>query len=96
MVNRMSLDLGTARTNEPIIMNRWKYLFVGECTGDVTIRLGDPSASPLDPNEFDKLTEIEEFKYLYVTNTAQSGETLNIYFEEERLDMPVVQIGKGE
>lgn len=90
----MSLDLGSARTNHPINMHRWKYLFVGDCTGDVTIRLGDPSGSPLDPNEFDKLTEIEDFKYLYVTNTTQSGKILAIYFEEERLDMNAVQIGR--
>ena len=90
----MSLDLGTARSNEPIIMNRWRYLFVGDCTGDVTIRLDDPSGSPLDPNEFDKLTGIEELEYLYVTNTAQSGYELNIYYEEERPGMPEVQIGR--
>ena len=83
-MDRMSLDLGTARTNFPIIMNRWKYLFVGDCTGDVTIRLGSVSASSLDPNEFDKLTEIEEYLHIYVTNTAQSGKVLNIYYEEEK------------
>ena len=94
MVNRMSLDLGTARTNTVFPMNKWKYLFVGDCTGDVTIKLGDPSASPLDPNEFDKLTELEDFKYLYVTNTTQSGKELNIYFEEERFDVCGVEIGR--
>jgi hypothetical protein len=95
MVNRMSLDLGTARANDSIIMNRWKYLFVGDCTGDVTIRLGEPSASALDPNEFDKLTGIEDIKYLYVTNIAQSGFELNIYFEEEKNDMPGIDIDIG-
>ena len=94
MVNRMSLDLGTARTNSPITMHRWAYLFVGDCTGDVTIKLGDPSASPLDPNEFDKVSEIEDFNYLYVTNTAQSGKVLNIYFEEEKLGVVSVDIGR--
>jgi len=80
----MSLDLGTARSNFPIIMNRWKYLYVGNCTGDVTIKLGSVSSSALDPNEFDKLTEIEEYLHIYVTNTAQSGKELNIYYEEEK------------
>lgn len=94
MINRMSLDLGTARTNHSIIMNRWGYLFVGDCTGDVTIKIGDPSGSPLDPNEFDKLTGIEDFKFLYVTNTAQSGEKLVIYFEEERFDAVTIEIGR--
>jgi hypothetical protein len=94
MVNRMSLDLGTARTNTSFPMNRWKYLFVGECTGDVTIKLGDPSGSPLDPNEFDKLTGIDDFKFFYVTNTAQSGKVLNLYFEEERFDADGIEIGR--
>ena len=78
----MSLDLGTARDRIPIHMRRWKYLFVGECTGDALIRLGSPSASPLDPSEFDKLTDIDMFRYLYVSNDAQTGKFLNIYYEE--------------
>jgi hypothetical protein len=84
-MDRLVFDLGTARNKEPVIMNRWKYLFVGECTGDALIALGSPNTSPLNPAEFDKLTDIEEFKHLYVTNSAQSGHSLNIYFEEERL-----------
>ena len=83
-MDRMSLDLGTARNNFPVMMNRWRYLFVGECTGDVTIKLGSSSASALDPNEFEKLTDINEYKFLYITNTAQAGKELNIYYEEER------------
>lgn len=85
-MDRMSLDLGIARTDFPIIMKRWKYLFVGDCTGVVTIKLGAVSASPLNPNEFDKLTGIENYKFLFVDNTAQVGEELNIYFEEEDLE----------
>ena len=88
-MDRMSLDLGTARTNFPIIMKRWKYLFIGECTGTVTIKLGSTSTSPLDPNEFDKLTGIENYKFLYIDNDAQPGEELNIYFEEEDIDKEV-------
>jgi hypothetical protein len=80
----MSLDLGTARNNYPITMNRWRYLFVGECTGNATIKLGSSSASGLDPNEFEKLTDIAEYRFLFVTNTAQSGFVLNIYYEEEK------------
>jgi hypothetical protein len=85
-MDRLVFDLGIARNKEVINMNRWKYLFVGECTGDALIALGSPNTSPLDPAEFDKLTDIEEFKHLYITNTAQSGYTLNIYFEEEKLE----------
>jgi hypothetical protein len=83
-MDRMSLDLGTARNNFSITMNRWRYLFVGECTGDATIKLGSPSASGLDPNEFEKLTDIGEYRFLFITNTAQAGEDLNIYYEEEK------------
>ena len=84
-MDRLSLDLGTARDETPIIMKRWKYLFIGDCTGVVTVKLGSVASSPLDPNEFDKLTGIEEYKFLFVTNTAQTGEELNIYFEEEEV-----------
>ena len=82
-MDRMSLDLGTARNNYAIQMNRWRYLFVGECTGDVTIKLGSISASALNPDEFEKLTDISEYKYLFITNAAQSGDVLTIYYEEE-------------
>jgi hypothetical protein len=88
----MSLDLGTARTNEPIIMHRWAYIFIGDCTGDVTIKVGDPSGSPLDPNEFDKITGIEDFKYLYVTNTTQADDKLVMYYEEIRDDVPIIDV----
>ena len=90
-MDRMSLDLGTARDNEPIRMNRWKYLFIGDCTGDVTIKLGSMSSSSLDPNEFEKLTDIEEYQHLYVTNTAQSGKELSIYFEEEKTEYTIIE-----
>lgn len=92
-MDRLSLDLGIARDEEPIIMKRWKYLFVGDCTGVVTIKLGSVASSPLNPNEFDKLTGIEDYKFLFVTNTAQTGEELNIYFEEEETD-EMVEIEK--
>ena len=92
-MDRMSLDLGTARDRIPITMRRWKYLFVGECTGDVLIRLGSPSASPLDPSEFDKLTDIDMFKYLYISNDAQSDKELNIYYEEYPEEMEINKNG---
>jgi hypothetical protein len=85
-MDRMSLDLGIARTDVSIPMKRWRYLFVGNCTGIVTFKLGSKSGSPLNPTEFDKLTNIEEYKFMYITNTAQSGEELNLYFEEEKVD----------
>ena len=84
-MDRMVFDLGTTRDKTPVTMRRWKYLFVGKCTGDVLIALGSPNASPLDPGEFDKLEDIEEYKYMYVTNSAQTGESLSIYFESNNL-----------
>jgi hypothetical protein len=88
-MDRMSLDIGTARTNFPIIMKRWKYLYIGECTGDVELKLGSMTASPLDPNEFEKITGIEDYYFLFVTNTAQAGKVLTVYFEEEEIEMNV-------
>ena len=85
-MDRMSLDLGIARDNEPIIMRQWKVLFVGACTGDATIKLGSRSASALNPTEFERLTEIEEYRMLYITNTAQTGKELNIYYEEKNTE----------
>ena len=84
-MDKLSLDLGTERTNFPVIMNRWKYLFIGECTGEVTIKLGSLTSSSLNPNEFEKLTGIEDYYFLFVTNTAQAGKKLNVYFEEEEI-----------
>lgn len=81
-MDRMELSLATERNNYPIIMKEWKYLFVGVCTGDVTIRLGSTSGSELDPNEFDKLTEIYEYQHLYITNSVQTGKKLVLYYEE--------------
>jgi hypothetical protein len=85
-MDRMSLDLGVARDDLAIPMKRWRYLFIGECSGVVTFKLGSMSGSPLNPYEFDKLTGLEEYKFMYVTNTAQTGEELNIYFEEEAVE----------
>jgi hypothetical protein len=94
-MDRMSLDLGVARDKIEFPMKEWKYLFVGQCTGDALIALGSRKGSPLDPTEFDKLTGIEEYKYLYVTNTAQTGKILSIYFEEtEKIVVDGVEIRK--
>jgi hypothetical protein len=85
-MDRMSLDLGTARVNMPVIMKKWKYIFVGECTGNVTIKLGSITASALDPNEFEKITGIEDYYFLFVNNAGgQTGKVLNIYFEEAQV-----------
>jgi hypothetical protein len=83
-MDRWVIDLGTARDNLAYNIHKWKYLHVGDCTGDVTIRLGRPSASALNPDEFDALGDISKFYYLYITNTAQAGNKLVIYFEPRK------------
>lgn len=83
-MDRWKIDLGTARNNEAFPIHAMKYLHVGDCTGEVTIRLGSPSASPLNPEEFDDLEDVKKFFYLYITNTAQAGSKLVIYYEEGR------------
>jgi hypothetical protein len=93
-MDRMSLDLGTARNEHIVIMHKWKYMFIGECTGDVSLKLGSLTASPLDPGEFDKITGLEEYNFLYITNTAQAGKVLNFYFEEVEEKTPDVDIRK--
>lgn len=91
-MDRISLDLGIARNEHIIIMHKWKYIFIGDCDGDVTIKLGSLTASPLDPSEFDKISGLEEFNFLYITNTAQAGKVLNFYFEEDIRDQENVDI----
>jgi hypothetical protein len=54
--------------------------------------ISDPSGSALDPNEFDKVVGIEDYKYLYVTNTAQTGDTLVMYYEEIRDEVPIIDV----
>ena len=81
-MNRLVIDLGTARDNEIYRMYAWKYLYIGDCDGEVELRVDSRSASPLVPTEFNKVTDVKHSDYLYVTNTAQAGKKLVIYFEE--------------
>lgn len=83
MIERMVLDLGIARVDEVFNIYRWNQLYIGECDGDVTVKLGGSHNSALNPDEFNNLTGISHVKYLYITNTAQAGKTLVIYFEEK-------------
>lgn len=82
-MERLKIDLGDTRDNEIYPMFKWKSLYVGACDGDVTIRLGKRSASALHPDEFNKLHDVRHITYLYVTNTAQAGKELVIYYEED-------------
>ena len=83
-MDRWVINLGTERDNTPFQIHAWQYFYVGDCDGDVTVRLGSPSSSAFNPEEFDKLTDVSKHYWMYVTNTAQSGKVLVIYFEESR------------
>ena len=82
-MERLVVDLGTARDNEVYNIYQWKQLYIGDCDGEVTIKVGGRHVSGLNPNEFNNLVDIESVKYLYITNTPQAGKTLVIYFEEK-------------
>ena len=75
--------MGIARDEEVTAIDSFKYIYVGDCDGDVLIKIGNPSASPLNPEEFDKLTDVGHAKFMYVTNTAQAGKVLVLYVEEK-------------
>ena len=82
-MDRMVVDLGIARNDEVTQIHEWKYMYVGDCDGDVTIKLDSRSASPLNPSEFDKLTDVNYANFLYITNTVQAGKVLVLYIEEK-------------
>ena len=82
-MNRQVIDLGTERNEEVQQVYEWEYLYIGSCDGDVVIRLGH-HGSPLNPEEFDKITDISDVHFIYLTNTAQSGKELVIYFTEKK------------
>ena len=82
-MDRQKIDLGIARTDEVQNVYEWDYLYIGDCDGDVTIKLGSRSKSPLNPEEFSKIEDIKHIQYIYITNTAQVGKQLVIYFRGE-------------
>ena len=82
-MDREVISLAAARNDEAKMVTDYSFLYVGDCDGDVTIKLGSKSSSPLNPEEFDKITDISHIHYIYVTNTAQSGKKLVIYFERK-------------
>ena len=83
-MDREVIDLGVARNDEVKFIHEWEYLYVGNCDGDVLIKLGSKSTSSLHPEEFDKITDIKHMHYMYLTNAAQAGKELVIYFTEKR------------
>lgn len=85
MINRWEIDLGEAREEQAYMIHALKYLYVGDCDGIATIKLDSRSASSLNPEEFDKLTNVSKMDYLYITNTAQPGKKLVFYIEEAKI-----------
>lgn len=82
-MDRWVIDLGTARNEEATAIDNLTYLYVGACEGDVLIKIGSRSQSPLNPNEFEKLTDVSHAKFMYITNTAQAGKELVLYIKEK-------------
>ena len=82
-MDRWAIDLGIARNEEVTAIDSLIYLYIGACEGDVTIKIGSPSQSPLNPNEFEKLTDVSHAKFMYITNTAQAGKELVLYVKEK-------------
>jgi len=83
-MDRQVVDLGTARDEEAQMVDEWDYLYIGDCDGDVTIKVGKHSTSGLNPEEFDKITDISHAKFIFITNTAQSGKQLVLYFRARK------------
>lgn len=83
-MDRWVIDLGIERNEEVTAIDSLKYMYVGDCDGDVAIKIGSRSRSSLNPEEFDKLTDVSEARFVYITNTAQAGKVLVLYVEEKR------------
>lgn len=78
---RYQLDLGVARDKESLFIQNWRYMYVGDCDGDVELQFDN--SGWIDPNEFDKIGEISGYNYLYFKNEAQDGKTLVLYYDEK-------------
>ena len=84
MIARYVIDLSEARDNEEVFVKYWKYLYIGDCDGDVSLRFNTKRNCDLNPEEFDKITPLNGVHTLLITNTAQSGKVLVIYYEEKK------------
>ena len=76
---RVSIDLTTARTKEKIYLSGIK-IEVGSYDGSIDgccFSLNSPHAGVIYPSEIQSITS--PYKWLYLTNTAQSGKTLVLY-----------------
>lgn len=81
-MERLVLDLGIERVVSPLYIREWEYMYVGDCTGDVLLKFDNQGW--INPEEFDKITEISKFYYLYTSNSTQAGKLLILYYEEKK------------
>ena len=84
MINRWVIDLGEVRDNEEHYIRYWDYMYVGDCDGDVSIRFNTKRNDDFNPEEFDKLTNLDGIDFLLITNTVQVGKKLVIYYKEKK------------
>ena len=79
-MDRLVLDLGIERVEDPLSIWNWEYMYIGNCTGDVELKFDNQGW--IDPSEFEKMTGVKKFSYLYVSNSVQADEKLVIYYGE--------------
>jgi hypothetical protein len=84
MIQRHVISLEEARDNEPIYVKYWKYFYAGACDGEVKLRLNNKRNCDLNPEEFDKITDLNGVTFLLVENAAQEGKELVLYYEEKK------------
>jgi hypothetical protein len=83
MIDRWKIDLGEVRNDQAFPITELRYIYIGDCDGDVTIKLGSRSHSALNPEEFGKVTDVSNISWIYITNEAQAGKELVLYIEEK-------------
>lgn len=83
-MERKEYDLTTARNKEIFHIERFRSVYVGDYDGDGNDYISFEGMDDFYPDEFTKITDIRNKNFLYVTNSAQAGKKLILYFEEKR------------
>ena len=84
MLVRWVIDLSEARDNEEYNVKYWEYMYIGDCDGDVSLRFNSKRNDDFNPEEFDKITNLDNVNYLLITNTIQIDKKLVIYYKEKK------------
>ena len=87
MIQRCVIDLSEARDNEERFVKYWEYMYIGKCDGDVSLRFNSKRNCDLNPEEFSKIVNLDGVHTLLITNTAQAGKELIMYFSEKQKGM---------